>query len=107
MKFLYNDPKYKERRRELRKSQTDVEKTLWSKLRNKQCNGFKFYRQYGLGDYILDFYCPKLRLSIELDGSQHAETKEHDQIRTDYIVANDIRELRFWNNEVIENLDGV
>jgi very-short-patch-repair endonuclease len=109
MKFLYNDSKYKNRRRDLRKNQTDSESILWSKLRNKQCNGFKFFRQYGLGEYILDFYCPELRLAIELDGGQHAQKKEreYDQTRTNYLTTNDVKELRFWNNEITENLDGV
>jgi very-short-patch-repair endonuclease len=104
---LYNHAEYKDRRRDLRKSQTDCEQILWSKLRNKQCNGHKFYRQYSIGPYILDFYCPKIKLSIELDGSQHAENKEYDQIRTTYLENYSIRELRFWNNEVLENLEGV
>ncbi len=107
MKILYNNPKYKQRRQGLRKNQTDCEGILWTKLRNKQCNGYKFLRQYSVGHYILDFYCPKLRLAIELDGSQHAEQKEYDQQRTAYLLANDIIELRFWNNEVIENIEGV
>ena len=105
--FLYNNPKFKARRRDLRKNQTDCETILWSKLRNKQCNGYKFFRQYSLGNYILDFYCPKLRLAIELDGGQHTQNKKYDQIRTDYLAKNDVQELRFWNNEVMENLDGV
>jgi very-short-patch-repair endonuclease len=105
--FSYNDAIYKDRRQKLRKNQTDCERILWSKLRNRQCNGVKFFRQYNVGNYILDFYSPQLRLSIELDGGQHLGHKEYDQIRTEYLLAKDIKELRFWNNEVIENLEGV
>lgn len=107
MKILYNNPKYKERRQDLRKNHTDCEALLWSKLRNKQCNGFKFLRQYSVGNYIVDFYCPKLRLAVELDGGQHAEQKEYDMIRTNFLKHQDIIEIRFWNNEVIENFGGV
>ncbi|OGE87967.1 MAG: DNA-cytosine methyltransferase [Candidatus Doudnabacteria bacterium RIFCSPLOWO2_02_FULL_49_13] len=108
MKLIYNNPKIKSRRQQLRKNQTDCESLLWKVLRNKQCNDYKFLRQYSVGYYILDFYCPELRLAIELDGGQHAdEQKEYDQERTAYLLANDIRELRFWNNEVIENIDGI
>jgi len=105
--YQYNDPKFKARRQELRVNQTNYEYILWSKLRNRQCGGYRFFRQYGLGPYIVDFYCPKLRLSIELDGGQHAQQEEYDRIRTEYIKANEIIELRFWNNEVKENIEGV
>ena len=89
MKFIHNDPTFKETRRNLRNNQTDVEKLLWSQLRNKQFYGLKFYRQYSIGQYILDFYCSKLRLAIELDGGQHGEedNKEHDNIRAEYLRA--------------------
>jgi adenine-specific DNA-methyltransferase len=104
---VYNHGNLKDRRRELRKSQTDCENIVWGLLRNKQCKGLKFFRQYSIGPYILDFYCPKLKLSIELDGGQHFENKEYDQIRTEYLRQYNITELRFWNNEILENLEGV
>ena len=108
MDFLYNNPKLKKRRQELRKNQTDCERRLWNLLRSKKCRGYKFYRQYSIGYYILDFYCPTLKLSIELDGGQHAEKqKEYDEARTAYIKEQGIKELRFWNNEILENIDGV
>ena len=69
----YNDKILKTRRRELRVNQTDTEKIIWQKLRNKQVNGFKFFRQYSIGAYIVDFYCSELRLVVELDGYQHNE----------------------------------
>jgi very-short-patch-repair endonuclease len=104
---IYNHANLKDRRRQLRKSQTEPEAIMWGLLRNKQCGGFKFFRQYSIGPYILDFYCPKLKLSIELDGGQHLEQSEYDQIRTKHLLHYKITELRFWNNEVTENPHGV
>ena len=68
-----------------------------------------FWRQYSVGPYVLDFYCPKLRLAIEIDGSQHAETdgREYDQERERYLTGVNIKTLRFWNSEVRANLDAV
>ena len=65
---IFNTLFIKNKRKSLRKSQTDAEKKLWSKLRNKNIFGYKFYRQYGIGPYIADFYCPKLKLAVEADG---------------------------------------
>ena len=107
--FLCNAPALKKRRSELRKSQTEVEKALWGKLRNRQLSGIKFFRQYSLGSYILDFYSPTLKLAIELDGGQHAEqdNREYDESRSEYLRSQGVKVLRFWNNEVIENMEGV
>ncbi len=107
--MTYNDQILKKRRKDLRKNQTDCERILWNILRYKQCNGYRFLRQYSVGSYIIDFYCPKLRLAIELDGGQHAEEiqKTYDQERTAFLLGNDIKELRFWNSEILENLEGV
>lgn len=109
MTYLYNDSKTKTYRRELRKNQTDAEEVLWNYIRAKQINGYKFLRQYSVGNYILDFYCPKVRLAIELDGGQHNEIKliEKDKIRTDYLNSQDITVLRFWNNEVLGDTEAV
>jgi very-short-patch-repair endonuclease len=106
MKHLYNQNNFKERRRFWRKSQTDAESKLWKILRNKQLKGLKFFRQYSVGKYILDFYCPKIRLAIEVDGGQHAEN-EYDEKRTAYLKRCNIMVLRFWNNEVLNNIEGV
>ena len=106
MSFLYNKKSFKERRRSLRKSQTEAERKIWSILRNKQFHGLKFFRQYSVGDYILDFYCPFMRLAIEVDGSQHIENK-YDEYRTSCLKKNNILVLRFWNNEVLGNIEGV
>ncbi|OGE83171.1 MAG: DNA-cytosine methyltransferase [Candidatus Doudnabacteria bacterium RIFCSPLOWO2_01_FULL_44_21] len=107
--MTYNDQILKTRRKDLRRNQTDSEKMIWDLIRGKKCKGYKFFRQYSVGLYILDFYCPSLRLSIEIDGGQHNEeiNKEYDKTRTSYLSGQNIKELRFWNNEVFENLDGV
>ena len=103
MKFLRNDPALKQRRQELRRNQTEAEKTLWAHLRYKQFFGMRFFRQYSIGAYILDFYCPQLRLAIELDGGQHTEdnTREYDIARSDYLKGQGIEVIRFWNHEVL------
>lgn len=83
MDFLNNDPALKQRRRELRQDQTKAEELFWSKVRNKQMNSLKFFRQYSIGPYILDFYCPAMKLAVELDGGQHnvSEQREYDNTR--------------------------
>src|SRR5690348_3964464 len=107
--MLYNNPVLKTRRQELRKDQTETERIVWNIIRNKKCKSYKFLRQYSVGPYILDFYCPKLRLAIEIDGGQHSEKlrKQYDAERTNYLVGNNITEIRFWNSDVVENLQGV
>jgi very-short-patch-repair endonuclease len=109
MKFLHNSPELKDNRRELRHNQTDAEKAFWNKVRSRQFHGKRFLRQYGVGSYILDFYCPELRLAVELDGGQHNETggKEHDAVRSEFLLAQDIDVLRFWNHDVLQNMHGV
>jgi very-short-patch-repair endonuclease len=86
---------------------TDAERILWQKLRRKSLGGFKFRRQQPVGPYILDFYCHQAKLAIELDGSQHAIAREYDEIRTAYLASMGIDVIRFWNNDVIGNLEGV
>jgi very-short-patch-repair endonuclease len=87
----------------------DAEVILWSKLRRKQMGGHKFRRQYGVGKYSIDFYCPELRLAIEVDGESHFAdgAAEKDKERENFIIQFGIRFLRFSNTEVRENLDGV
>ncbi|MBU2220239.1 endonuclease domain-containing protein, partial [Patescibacteria group bacterium] len=95
-------------RRELRKNFTDAERKLWSRLRNKQLFGFKFFRQYSVGPYIIDFYCPSIRLGVEADGSQHSTTRKiYDERRTRYLEQFNIVVLRFWDNDILKNTDGV
>jgi len=109
MSFLKNDPALKGRRRELRHNQTDAEKALWSRVRNKQFFGIKFFRQYSLGPYILDFYCPERKLAVELDGGQHnlPDGKAYDAERTAYLNGHGVEVARFWNHEVLCEMDAV
>ncbi|MEL7197028.1 MAG: endonuclease domain-containing protein [Pseudomonadota bacterium] len=84
---------------------TVAERALWSQLRSRPF-GTKFTRQFPIGDFIVDFACRSLRLAIELDGGQHAKCSA-DIVRTNVISAHGYRVIRFWNNEVLENMDGV
>jgi very-short-patch-repair endonuclease len=86
-----------------------AEVILWDKLSRKQMHGYKFRRQYGVDQYVLDFYCPRLKLAIEVDGDSHftPSAEEIDKARQEYIEAYGIRFLRFTNPDVCENLDGV
>ena len=95
------------RAKELRKNQTDAEKVLWNKLRNRQINGYKFRRQVPVGAYIVDFMCVSVKLIIELDGGQHAEQQDYDQKRSAYLETKSFQVIRFWNNEILTNIDGV
>ena len=95
--------------RQLRKEQTDAERLMWSLLRDRRLAGFKFRRQHPVGPYILDFYCHEASLAVELDGGQHNEPDERarDSKRTAFLKDREIRVLRFWNNEVLTNTEGV
>jgi very-short-patch-repair endonuclease len=97
------------RARELRREATAVEIRLWSKLRGGRLDGLSFRRQHPVGAYVLDFYCPQLRLSIELDGSQHGEGRQQvrDERRTAWLRGCGVTELRFWNNDITQNLTAV
>jgi very-short-patch-repair endonuclease len=86
---------------------TDVERMLWRALRGKQLNGNLFRRQHSIGRYIADFVCIEQKLVIELDGEQHQEQLAYDEQRTDFLQSQGWRVLRFWNNDVLNNLDGV
>jgi len=94
-------------RRDLRHNQTTAESLLWNQIRAKRFFGIKFKRQYGVGPYILDFFCREKHLAIEIDGGQHAEKIDYDNNRTMYLNDHGIKVLRFWNNEVTQNIDGV
>jgi very-short-patch-repair endonuclease len=90
----------------LRKESTPAERKLWSRLRNDQL-GVAFRRQHAIGNYIPDFCSPKAKLVIELDGSQHLEQQEYDLERTQYLESQGYKVLRFWNNQVMNDMDGV
>jgi very-short-patch-repair endonuclease len=95
-----------ERARSLRRALTPAELTLWTRLRARRLGGFKFARQEPIYRYYVDFVCRERRLIIELDGGQHAESPE-DRHRDRTLCALGYRVIRIWNNDVIENLDGV
>ena len=106
--LLYNT-KLKHRSQELRKNMTDAERLLWSKLRMRQLKGLQFYRQRIIGDYIVDFYCPKANLIIELDGGQHytEEGMAKDKKRDDFLQGSGFKVLRFSDSEALESLDSL
>ncbi len=93
--------------RQLRRCLTDAESRLWSHLRARQLRGVKFRRQQPLGPYIVDFCSLDPKLVIEIDGGQHAEEIERDAIRTTALEQMGYRVIRFWNNEVLQNIEGV
>lgn len=90
----------------LRKNPTEAEKRLWSKLCAKQLLGLKFRRQAPIDNYIADFACFKIRLVIELDGGQHCDN-EKDKERTKFLESIGFKVIRFWNNDVLQNTEGV
>ena len=92
--------------RKLRGAQTDAERKIWFALRDRRLGGFKFVRQEAIGPYVAHFVCREKRLIIELDGGQHADNPR-DVIRDAYLMQEGYRVLRFWNNDVLSNRDGV
>jgi len=93
--------------RELRKESTDAELRLWSHLRMKNLDGARFRRQYPIEGFIVDFCCIRGRLIVEVDGSQHAENVAYDEERTRSLARLGFRVLRFWNGDVMRNVDSV
>jgi very-short-patch-repair endonuclease len=89
----------------LRREMTDAERALWFKLRNRRLQGFKFRSQWTLGPYVADFCCLEARLVVEADGGQHEEKRDAD--RSAWLTGQGFRVIRFWNNDVLTNLDGV
>jgi very-short-patch-repair endonuclease len=96
-----------ERARNLREGQTDAEQRLWHHLRNRHLQGWKFRRQHEIDRYVVDFVCPDTALVVELDGSQHLEQVGYDARRTARLEAHGYRVLRFWDNDVLTNIEGV
>ncbi len=107
--MLQYDKRLKQFSRALRTNMTDSEKLLWAKIRSRQLKGHQFYRQKVIGSYIVDFYCPKARLVIEVDGGQHysAEGLNKDKIRDDFLEESGLKVIRFSDSEVCRNLRGV
>ena len=104
-----NHPATKEYSRLLRMTETSTERMLWKRLRGKQLDGYRFRQQHGFGPYVLDFYCPSIRLCIELDGGVHNDekVKQKDEERTVFLKQNRIQVLRFRNEEVEQNIEYV
>ena len=95
------------RARNLRNNSTEAENLLWSRLRRSQLGGLKFTRQLPIAGHFADFACRSARLVIELDGSQHLDMTAQDEARTRRIEAEGYRVIRFWNNDLTTNMDGV
>lgn len=109
MTYISNLSVLKNRRSDLRKNQTQAEKAVWERIKNRQLNNLKFRRQHGFGPYIVDFYCKELGLVIELDGDAHSSSiaQQYDKQRTVYLNGLGLKVLRFKNDEVLNQIDGV
>src|SRR6266550_3664766 len=95
------------RARTLRQNMTEAERRVWQILRSHQMHGYKFRRQVPIGRYIADFVCHEARLIVEIDGGQHDRSSPREAERSEFLQNEGYRILRFWNNEVLANLDGV
>jgi very-short-patch-repair endonuclease len=93
--------------RRLRADATEAEQKLWSQLRKGQLYGFQFRRQYSIGPIFVDFICLQAKLILEVDGAQHADQKGQDQSRDEFLRASGYHVLRFWNSEVLSDVDSV
>ncbi|MFQ6015763.1 MAG: endonuclease domain-containing protein [Anaerolineae bacterium] len=100
-------PAIRQRARELRRPQTPAEARLWQRLRRRQLNGHYFRRQHPIGNLIVDFYCAKARLVVEVDGDVHAMQEEHDAARTEWLEERGYRVIRFSNKQVFGKLNAV
>ena len=94
------------RAKKLRQNMTPAEKKLWAYLKRSQL-GVRFRRQHAIGKFIVDFCCIKKKIIVELDGSQHLDMQEYDQDRTAYLESRGYRVIRFWNNDVMKDIEGV
>ena len=100
-------PLIRDTARRLRREQTEWEHNLWTRLRRRQLNGFKFRRQHPIGPFFADFFCPEAKLVVEIDGSQHADELALDKNRTEFLRDAGYRVLRFWNHEIRAEIDAV
>jgi very-short-patch-repair endonuclease len=109
MTLIFNRTRMKERRRELRKNETEAENVLWEQIRDRKLAGIKFRRQYSIGAFVVDFYCPSLKLAIEVDGSVHEteKAKIYDRYRQKGIEELKIKFLRFSNSEIVNDISQV
>jgi len=104
MKYDEHD---RDRARELRRGMNEAEAIIWNRLRAKRRHGFKFRRQHPLGPFVADLYCAAAKLVIELDGATHKDRREFDAMRDAWMTKRGITVLRFWNEEIFENLESV
>jgi very-short-patch-repair endonuclease len=105
----YNRLPMKERRKALRNTLSKAEAIMWNHLSRRQLHGCKFRRQHSVDQYVIDFYCPELKIAIEIDGDSHfmPGAEEQDKVRQKYIESFGIQFLRFTNDDVYKNIDGV
>ena len=109
MTQFFNRTNEKVKRRLLRNNMPKAEAVVWSKLKGRQMLGYKFRRQYSVNRYFIDFYCPELKLAVEIDGDSHfqEESRDDDKLRQAFIESFDIQFVRFTNEDVYKNLEGV
>ncbi len=107
MTKIFNKKTEKEKRRQLRNNPTHSEKVLWLSLRKKQIHGIRFHRQYSINHFVVDFYAPKIKLVIEVDGSSHIGNEDYDSARQKYIEALGIKVIRFTDEQVFGNVNNV
>ncbi|MBI5302868.1 MAG: endonuclease domain-containing protein [Chloroflexi bacterium] len=109
MTKVYNRATEKELRQQLRRNMPKAEIVLWSRLRNRQVLGYKFRRQFSVGAYAIDFYCPELKLAIEVDGDSHfnPNAMENDRVRLSFIESFGICFVRVTNNQIYHSIDDV
>lgn len=101
------NPKTFRRAKELRRNTTDAESKLWSLLRAHRAAGVHFHRQHAIGNYIVDFCAARKKLIIEVDGGHHRDQLDYDQERTTFLESKGYRVLRFWNHDVLKNIESV
>ncbi len=107
MTKFFNRQAEKDKRRKLRREATNAEKILWFSLRKKQIEKVRFLRQYSIGKFVIDFYAPRIKLAIEVDGSSHIGKEEYDSMRQKYIESFHIMVIRITNEQVFGNPDKV
>jgi very-short-patch-repair endonuclease len=106
-KWVHYNPRLKQIARKLRKDMTLSEILLWQHIKGKQLLGYDFHRQKPIHEYVVDFYCPRLKLVLEIDGDSHVGKEEADKIRQEKLESLGLTVLRFWDWDVKSNVDGI
>jgi very-short-patch-repair endonuclease len=106
-RWVHYNPKLKQTARMLRKNMTLAEILLWQQIKGKKLLGYDFHRQKPIDDYVVDFYCPQLKLVLEIDGDSHDGKEEADRVRQTKLESNGLTVLRFWDADVKDNVDGI